>query len=76
MQPERLSSSASSRFGTTRHAAEDFAQARLHAETTELLHQRQAAKRVAERSHDAVDCRELLSMLGLANLPASTALHA
>jgi hypothetical protein len=50
-------------------AAVDFAEARLSAERAETLQQRQAARRVAERAHDAGDCRELLSMLGLANLP-------
>jgi hypothetical protein len=53
-------------------AAVDFAEARLFAERAEALNQRQAARRVAERSHDASDCRELLAMLGLANLPAGT----
>ncbi|SDJ05884.1 hypothetical protein [Lentzea albidocapillata] len=74
MQPEFQSSPSSpSRFGKPRHAAQDFAQARLAAETTGLQHQRQAAKRVAEHARDVSDCRDLLSMLGLANLPASTA---
>ena len=50
-------------------AAVDFAEARLSAERAENLHQRQAARRVAEHARDAGDCRELLSMLGLANLP-------
>ncbi|HUQ56345.1 hypothetical protein [Lentzea sp.] len=50
-------------------AALDFAEARLSAERAESLHQRQAARRVAENAHDAGDCRELLSMLGLADLP-------
>jgi len=50
-------------------AAVDFAEARLSAERAETLQQRQAARRVAEHSQDAIDCRELLSMLGLANLP-------
>jgi hypothetical protein len=76
LQPERQTSPSSLGFGKPRHAAQDFAQARLDAEITGINHQRQAAKIVAGRSHDAVDCRELLSMLGLANLPASTALHA
>ncbi|MEU3642169.1 hypothetical protein AB0E59_02225 [Lentzea sp. NPDC034063] len=75
MQPDFQASPSSSRFGK-RHAAQDFEQARLNAENTGVLHQRQAAKRVAEHSLDVGDCRELLSMLGLANLPASTALHA
>jgi hypothetical protein len=74
LQPEFPSSpSSSSRFGKPRHAAQDFAQARLFAETTGIQHQRQAAKRVAENARDAGDCLDLLSMLGLANLPASTA---
>ncbi|MGW6443315.1 hypothetical protein [Lentzea sp. NPDC055074] len=75
MQPEFQASppSLSPRFGKPRHAAQDFAQARLAFETAEIHHQRQAAKRVAEHSRDAGDCRDLLSMLGLANLPVSTA---
>jgi len=50
-------------------AAVDFAEARLFAERAENLQQRQAARRVAEHAHNAGDCRELLSMLGLADLP-------
>jgi hypothetical protein len=50
-------------------AALDFAEARLSAERAGVLHQRQAAKRVAEHARDVSDCRELLSMLGLADLP-------
>lgn len=50
-------------------AALEFAEARLSAERAENLHQRQAAKRVAENARDAGDCRELLAMLGLADLP-------
>lgn len=76
MQPERQTSSASARVDQPRRAAAEFTQARLDAETAGVLHQRQAAKRVAERSIDAGDCRELLLMLGLANLPVSTALQA
>ncbi|KOV83309.1 hypothetical protein [Nocardia sp. NRRL S-836] len=51
------------------HAAVDFAEARLSAERAGVLNQRQAAKRVAEHSLDVGDCRELLLMLGLADLP-------
>ncbi|GGM86087.1 hypothetical protein GCM10011609_23080 [Lentzea pudingi] len=77
MQPEFQASPPSSpRFDKSRHAAQDFAQARLAAEISELHQQRQAARRVAERSRDAGDCLDLLSMLGLANLPVSTALAA
>ncbi|MFI6096276.1 hypothetical protein ACIA8G_12015 [Lentzea sp. NPDC051213] len=50
----------------------DFAEARLSAQKAELVHQRQAARRVAEHSHDVGDCRELLSMLGLVNLPPAS----
>ncbi|MDX3658810.1 hypothetical protein PV646_16000 [Streptomyces sp. ID05-26A] len=74
MQPDFQSSpSSSSRFGKSRHAAEDFAQARSSAEATGIERQRQAAKRVAEHALDVGDCRDLLSMLGLTNLPVSTA---
>ncbi|WP_143466609.1 hypothetical protein [Lentzea kentuckyensis] len=72
MQPEHQAS-PSSRFDQPRRAAADFAQARLDAETAGVHQQRQAARRVAERSHDVGDCRELLAMLGLANLPALAA---
>ncbi|KJK33826.1 hypothetical protein UK23_44665 [Lentzea aerocolonigenes] len=48
-----------------RRAALDFAEARLAAEQAETVQQHAAARRVAERAHDAVDCRELLAMLGL-----------
>ena len=51
--------------GRTRHAAVDFAQATVNAEQAEAVQQRLAARRVAERAHDAVDCKELLLMLGL-----------
>jgi hypothetical protein len=49
----------------TRRAAIEFADARIAAEQAEAVQQRAAARRVAERSHDIVDCRELLLMLGL-----------
>lgn len=52
--------------------AVDFAEARLSAERAENLQQRQAARRVAEHARDAGDCRELLSMLGLAKLRPGT----
>jgi hypothetical protein len=51
--------------GRTRHAAADFAEARMAAERAEAVQQHAAARRVAERAHDVGDCRELLSMLGL-----------
>jgi hypothetical protein len=51
--------------GRIRHAAADFAEARFAAERAEAVQQRAAARRVAERSHDIGDCRELLLMLGL-----------
>ena len=63
LQPDRQPSPSRPR------AAVDFAEARLSAQRVETLQQRQAARRVAEHAHDAGDCRELLSMLGLANLP-------
>ncbi|GLY47307.1 hypothetical protein [Lentzea sp. NBRC 102530] len=67
MQPERQI------FSPPRsQPAIGFAQARQAAERAEFHQQRQAARRVAERSRDAGDCLDLLSMLGLANLPAST----
>jgi hypothetical protein len=53
-------------------AAVDFTEARLSAERAEIVQQRQAARRVAEHARDAGDCRELLSMLGLAKLPPSS----
>jgi hypothetical protein len=49
----------------TRRAALDFAEARVAAEQAGVVQQRAAARRVAERSHDVSDCRELLAMLGL-----------
>ena len=49
----------------TRRAAVDFAEARVAAEAAEAVQQRAAARRVAERSLDIGDCRELLLMLGL-----------
>lgn len=48
-----------------RRAALDFAEARFAAEQAEAVQQHAAARRVAERAHDAGDCRELLLMLGL-----------
>jgi hypothetical protein len=51
--------------GNRRGAAVDFAEARFAAERAEAVQQRAAARRVAEHSHDIVDCRELLLMLGL-----------
>lgn len=48
-----------------RRAAVDFAEARVAAEQSAAVQQRAAARRVAERSLDIGDCRELLLMLGL-----------
>ncbi|MET9632783.1 hypothetical protein ABZX92_35545 [Lentzea sp. NPDC006480] len=52
-----------------RRAALDFADARIAAEQAEAVQQHAAARRVAERAHDASDCRELLLMLGLSAQP-------
>ncbi|WP_189253366.1 hypothetical protein [Lentzea flava] len=59
----------------TRGPATGFAEARIAAEQAEAVQQRAAARRVAEHSHDAGDCRELLLMLGLttSDLPAGGA---
>lgn len=50
-----------------RRAAVDFAEARIAAQLDHVVAQRAAARRVAERSLDVGDCRELLAMLGLSN---------
>ncbi|SES17571.1 hypothetical protein [Lentzea albida] len=57
-----------SQIGRPNGAAADFQEARLAAEEAGAVQQRQAAQRVAEHSHDAQDCRDLLAMLGLADL--------
>ncbi|USX53676.1 hypothetical protein [Lentzea sp. HUAS12] len=57
-----------SQIGRPNGAAADFQEARLAAEEAGAVQQRQAAQRVAEHSHDAQDCLDLLSMLGLAGL--------
>lgn len=49
-------------------AAVGFAEARVAAEVAEGVAQHHAARRVAEHSHNADDCRELLSMLGLSGV--------
>ena len=61
----------STQMGRPSGAAADFAEARLAAEAAGAVQQRQAARRVAERSHDAQDCRDLLLMLGLSDLEPS-----
>lgn len=57
-----------SQIGRPNGAAADFQEARLAAEAAGAVQQRQAAQRVAEHSHDAQDCHDLLAMLGLAGL--------
>ncbi|SEQ94053.1 hypothetical protein SAMN05216188_106293 [Lentzea xinjiangensis] len=52
-------------------AATCFAEARIAAGKAEAVQQRHAARRVAEHSRDADDCRDLLLMLGLSDLAPS-----
>lgn len=72
MQPDCQVSPSSPSTRSRRGGALDFAEGRLAAEKAEILQQGQAARRVAEHAHDAGDCLELLSMLGLANVPRRT----
>ncbi|MEU7478233.1 hypothetical protein AB0A63_19770 [Lentzea sp. NPDC042327] len=60
-------------IGRQTGAAADFTEARLAADETGVVRQRQAARLVAQHCHDAQDCRDLLAMLGLSELAPRTA---
>ncbi|MCC8247809.1 hypothetical protein [Saccharothrix luteola] len=61
------------RPGRSQGAAVGFADARAAADRAETVQRHQAARTVADNSVDANDCRELLLMLGLPDLPVDDA---
>ncbi|MFD1146698.1 hypothetical protein [Saccharothrix hoggarensis] len=63
------------RPGRTQGAAVGFADARAAADRAELVQRNLAARTVADNSVDAIDCAELLSMLGLPDPPPEHTAH-